>query len=287
MENNLIPPFILREAGLQVNERAKIHTEDPTADNHAIIFPTTGFRIPLQLFGIFSYFSTTKPTENDMLAGHHVYVMTAERWNPHSDAYEQNEASIVDWEGSIKQPKDQIKVIIDELSGEADEGDYWISSVEMDAIDRICAARKQWTEEIRSMEDRTEIRLYDEVSQHLSSVSSVLVEPLFAMRLEERMEHGHETMVIGSTTVGESEYILDGQEDEEITDKISLDGESSVMSCDIDLEETNRMDLDEFFMSAVQVGKPHGLDAEHLSKVWRISHEDAQRTINVTSQHGQ
>ena len=46
------------------------------------------------------------------------------------------------------------------------------------------------------------------------------------------------------------------------------------------------MDLDEFFVSAVQVGKPPGLDAEHLSKVWRISHEDAQRTINVTSEHG-
>ena len=120
----------------------------------------------------------TKPTENDMLAGHDVYVMTPERWNPHSDAYEQNEANIVDWEGNIKQPKDWIKVITDELSGEVDEGDYWISSVEMDTIDRICAARKQWTEEIRSMGDGSVIRPYDEVSQHLSSVSSVLVEPL-------------------------------------------------------------------------------------------------------------
>ena len=106
MENNLIPPFILREAGLQVNERAKIHTEDPTTDDHSITFPTTGFRIPLQLYGIFSYFSTTKPTEDDMLAGHDVYVMTPEKWSPHSDAYKQNEANIVDWEGNIKQPKD-------------------------------------------------------------------------------------------------------------------------------------------------------------------------------------
>ena len=166
MENNLIPPFILREAGLQVNERTKIHTEDPTADDHSIIFPTMGFRIPLQLFGIFSYFSMTKPTEDDMLAGHDMYVMTPEKWNPHSDAYEQNEANIVDWEGNIKQPKDQIKVIIDELSGEADEGEYQISSVEMDTIDRMCVERKQWSEELRPMEDRTVIRPYDEVGQH-------------------------------------------------------------------------------------------------------------------------
>ena len=216
MENSLIPPFILWEAGLQVNERDKIHTEDPMADDHSIIFPTTSFRIPLPLFGIFSYFSTTKPTENDMLAGHDVYVMTPERWNPHSDVYEQNEANIVDWEGNIKQPKDQIKVIIEELSREADDGDYRISSVEMDAVDKICAARKQWMEEVQSMGNGTVIRPYDEVGQHFPSVSSVLVEPLLAMRLEERMEHGHESMATGSSTVGESEYILDGQEDEEI-----------------------------------------------------------------------
>ena len=137
MENNLILPFILREAGLQVNERPKIHTEDPTTDDHSIMFPTTDFQIPLQLFGIFSYFSMTKPTEDDMLAGHDVYVMTPEKWNPHSDAYEQNEANIVDWEGNIRQPNDRIKVIIDELSGENNEGEYWISSVEMDVIDRM------------------------------------------------------------------------------------------------------------------------------------------------------
>ena len=131
-----------------MNDRAKIHTEDPTADDHSIIFPTTNFRIPLQLFGVFSYFSTAKPTENDMLAGYDVHVMTPERWNPHSDVYEQNKASIVDWEGNIKQPKDRIKVIIVDLCGEADEGDYRISSVEMNMVDKICAARKQWTDKV-------------------------------------------------------------------------------------------------------------------------------------------
>ena len=287
MENNLIPPSILREAGLQVNERAKIHTNDPTADDHSITFPTTGLRIPLQLFGIFSYFSTTKPTEDDMLAGHDVYVMTPEKWNPHSDAYEQNEASIVDWEGNIKQPKDRIKVIIEDLSGEADEGDYQISSVEMAVVDQICESKRKWKEEVRPMGSQTAPKPYDEVDHHLSSVSSMMVEPLLAMRLEERMEHGHEAMAIGSTMTGESEYILDGRDQEEMIDKISLDGEDSFTSGDINLDETDTMDLDEFFVSAVQVGKPHGLDAAHLSKVWRICHEEAQWTINVTSQHGQ
>ena len=34
-----------------------------------------------------------------------------------------------------------------------------------------------------------------------------------------------------------------------MTDKTSLDGENSVTSSDIDLDETDRMDLDEFFVS--------------------------------------
>ena len=58
MENNLIPPFLLREAGIIVNDKAKIHVADPTVDNHAIVFPTTGFRIRLMLWGVFSFFSS-------------------------------------------------------------------------------------------------------------------------------------------------------------------------------------------------------------------------------------
>ena len=36
MQNNLIPPFILREAGITVNDVPKIHRDDPTEDDHAI-----------------------------------------------------------------------------------------------------------------------------------------------------------------------------------------------------------------------------------------------------------
>ena len=58
MNNNLIPPFIMRENGIVVNECAKIHCEDPTREDHAIVFKGYDFHIPLQLHGIFSYFIT-------------------------------------------------------------------------------------------------------------------------------------------------------------------------------------------------------------------------------------
>ena len=35
MNNNLIPPFMLREMGVAVNDVPKIHKEDPTVDDHA------------------------------------------------------------------------------------------------------------------------------------------------------------------------------------------------------------------------------------------------------------
>ena len=76
MDHNLIPPFMLREMGVTVNDVPKIHKEDPTVDDHAITFVETGFRIPLSLWGIFSYFPTSKPTHDDLLNPNEVYILS-------------------------------------------------------------------------------------------------------------------------------------------------------------------------------------------------------------------
>lgn len=62
ISNNLLPLFLLREAGLQVKEVPKIHIDHPGVEHHAITFPDTNFCIPLQVWGTFSYFTTYKPT---------------------------------------------------------------------------------------------------------------------------------------------------------------------------------------------------------------------------------
>ena len=103
MSNNLIPLIIMWENGIIVNECAKIHCEDPTREDHAIIFKGYDLRILLQLHGIFSYFVTRKP-DVELLEDAHkplnyateIYTMTPTRWNPHTDAYTLNEESIVD-----------------------------------------------------------------------------------------------------------------------------------------------------------------------------------------------
>ena len=68
MRHNLIPPFIMREAGLIVNEVPLIHTkaEELTNETHCIVSTGEGdnakLKIPLKLDGIFSHFETRKLT---------------------------------------------------------------------------------------------------------------------------------------------------------------------------------------------------------------------------------
>ena len=67
MEHNLIPPFVLRQAGLVVNDKTKINCDRPTEDHHAIIHSKSGLHIRLQLDGVFSVFQTRKPNLDEFL----------------------------------------------------------------------------------------------------------------------------------------------------------------------------------------------------------------------------
>ena len=69
MQHNLIPPFILREAGIIVNDVPKIHKKAPTNDDHCIIVEEHNLKIPLRLTGMFSYFESTKPSQDESIQG--------------------------------------------------------------------------------------------------------------------------------------------------------------------------------------------------------------------------
>ena len=66
LEHSLIPPFILREAGIQVNNTPKIHTTYPTTESHSIHVPEYSLRIPLQLNDTLSYFHVRMPTNDEI-----------------------------------------------------------------------------------------------------------------------------------------------------------------------------------------------------------------------------
>ncbi len=58
MSHNLLPPFLIREASLFLDETPKFQSTDLSLDNHTIYDKETGMRIQLQLNGAFSYFPT-------------------------------------------------------------------------------------------------------------------------------------------------------------------------------------------------------------------------------------
>ena len=99
------------------------HANMPVVGKHAYTIAktgkkvdVTGFRIPLSLWGIFSYFPTSKPTHDDLLNPNEVYILSPATWNPHSNAYSTNEESMLDWEGNMQPKKDhQHQIVLDDV----------------------------------------------------------------------------------------------------------------------------------------------------------------------------
>ena len=66
MEINLIPPIIMREAGLVLNDTPKIHCDDPSIKNHSLFDVETGLRILFTLNGTFLMFASRSLTEDEI-----------------------------------------------------------------------------------------------------------------------------------------------------------------------------------------------------------------------------
>ena len=92
MEHSLVPPFMLREAGLEINHTPKIQLKDPTIHDHSINFPSSDVRITLSLNGIFSYVPCRTPTRIE-LDESEVLAMNPDgySWDMHCSAYADNE----------------------------------------------------------------------------------------------------------------------------------------------------------------------------------------------------
>ena len=98
-----------------MNDTPKIQVNDPTTSDHSIYFPETDFRIPLSLWGVFSYFPSLKPMAQTLQETEEVYLLTPSHWNPHCDSYTQNEENMLDWEGNMVERKDRMQILIDDL----------------------------------------------------------------------------------------------------------------------------------------------------------------------------
>ena len=109
MEHNLIPPFMMRLAGVTVNECPKFMCENPTVEDHTIYFPGTkwdqaSLRIPLQIHGTISYFPSRIPHRQE-LEDCQSYDLTPNMpdWDPHKEEYSSMEHRMLNYRGEISQ----------------------------------------------------------------------------------------------------------------------------------------------------------------------------------------
>jgi hypothetical protein len=290
MQNNLIPPFMMREAGIVIHDTPKMQVEHPTVDDHSIFFPETNFRIPMSLWGVFSYFPTSKPTAQDMNESDQVYMITPSRWDPHQSAYAENEENILDWEGNVIEARDRQHVLLSEIVPDtAMAASVQISSTEMAAVDRVM--------EIPSDEDsdsprpmyRPIPRAADQVSGILAGISPCLDDQTLYAKMAARANLGKFKSAIGSTNATDSTYLMDDDSSQSTTDDVESEIEDSEVEMNKLYDDVvgGNVDLDDIMVGATHASKPTGITAEQLSKTWRIDMETAERTIGITSQHNQ
>ena len=75
MDNNLIPPLIMRETGMVVKVIAKIHINNPSVDNYSIYFHNFRTLIMLFLRGVFSSLLASKPSLTALERINDIYLM--------------------------------------------------------------------------------------------------------------------------------------------------------------------------------------------------------------------
>lgn len=113
--DNYIPPFALREAGIEICTKAKLHCTEPTIDNHSMYFPENDLRVHFNLEGVVSYFNTRKPSKQELNEIEFIHLTPdLPSWDPHDAKYEREENVMLDFEGNVIDHKEREKLMIDD-----------------------------------------------------------------------------------------------------------------------------------------------------------------------------
>ena len=137
-DDNLLTPFLVREAGVTLSEIPKIHQNEPSIEDHCLYFDEEKLRIHLQLTGIVSYFPTRKPTIDEISNLPRIDLTPdAPSWDPYDISFARREECMLDFEGNIieKRLRDQ------QLFPTNDDTDYDDMDFEINRFDSHIAAR--------------------------------------------------------------------------------------------------------------------------------------------------
>lgn len=141
MNNHLIPPFMMRLAGLEVNECAKFLANAPSINHHSILFKKEKYRIPLLLSGITSYIPTRLPEKNE-IDENSILELTPQvnNWNPHSSVYQDQEDSMMDYKGHMKEQAKKDNYLVSSTNIEQFDINHCVSCVIDRSLDPVLLA---------------------------------------------------------------------------------------------------------------------------------------------------
>lgn len=273
MKHNLAPPFIMREADIEVNDKAKLHCERPTIEEHSIFDPSTGLRIPLQLDGIFSCFPTRALTKEELrniqwyIDQNRIVHLSPKtpNWDPNDSYYAEREASYLDCDGNIVEnllePRPKQNVIeLAEISSLYSNIPLFTVDAKEEHVDNVCDNVPAIGSVDTTREDACHVT-DDPIAAVVASVDPLLNEEEFQQRIS--AVHLDTSVGLAAGCMGPSVF----DDDDYIFAKIGHSLEVAAAT-----------------ISAVAAGKSEGVSAEALSKCWRISHADAERTLRTTTQ---
>jgi hypothetical protein len=238
-------------------------------------------------------------------------MLTPTKWNPHDHEYRLSEESMLDWKGEMmEKKKPQRQVLLSSVKEDvAMAASLSIGDVEACVIDANLEKRHDESfQDVRPLYPEIP-RGCDEVSSVFAGIDPCLNDEVLYQRLAARAELGDFMMAVGATTAMSGSYLDvdevvvetvddDDSPDYEMEEAEGSDAESSEEHDDYEPEAgddswindlieratAGEFDFDDIMASATNARRSQGVDAEHLSKIWRISVEEATRILETTMQ---
>jgi len=268
MVNNLIPPFAMREAGVHVGDVPKIHVDNPGLDDHCLYFASAGVRIPLSLWGTFSFFPSHQPTVEEMNSIDSVLTVTPDNWNPHDIGYAQREEVMLDADGNMAEPSSRQKILMEDLPDSDDVAR--ISALETHIVDELHSPDTPYADP-NPIPSEEMIPAHDDQFSEISSVYHSSSRLYHNMR--ERARDSKFMGSIGSTHVSGGAHLVseadDSDDDEDDADADEMDmnfldeirEQLNEQDLEIDINDKElEHELDQFFVSATTGKLKHDIN---------------------------
>ena len=99
---NIIPPFIMREGGITVDECPTYQAQTPSVSHHSMYSKEANLRIYFDLNGTFSSFKNRDPSDEELGSCDKIFITPdSASWNSYSENFSRNEQTMLDCDGGL------------------------------------------------------------------------------------------------------------------------------------------------------------------------------------------